>query len=94
MKAQSQLPHIVGALRSPGRLPGSLHSRQQETDQDADDSNYHQQLHQREARITPATQHGTLSLLEKQTTHTHLKDDPNGSRYFGCCDPLGGLALT
>ena len=42
---QADLLEIVGALHPPRRLPGRLHRRQQQRNEDPDDGDHHQQLH-------------------------------------------------
>jgi len=50
MQRENELFLIVLALRSPRGVAGGLHCRQQQSDQDSDDGNYHQELDEREAR--------------------------------------------
>ena len=49
LHAEGHLLEVVGALIAPRRLAGSLHGRQEEGHQDADDRNHHQQLDESEA---------------------------------------------
>jgi hypothetical protein len=50
MQRENELFLMVLALSSPRGFAGGLHGRQQQSDQDSDDGNYHQQLDEREAR--------------------------------------------
>jgi hypothetical protein len=43
---QRNLLQVIRALGPPGRLPGRLHRRQEQRDQDTDDGNHHQQFDQ------------------------------------------------
>ena len=47
--AESDLPDLVCARGATHRLAGGLDGRQLEADEDADDRDYHKQLHEREA---------------------------------------------
>ncbi len=46
MHRQANLPQVVCATRSVGRLAGTLHRRQQQSDEDGNDRDDHQQLDQ------------------------------------------------
>ena len=48
---QPDLLHVVGARAAPRRFAGSLHRRQQQRDQHADDRDHHQQLDQRKSTL-------------------------------------------
>jgi hypothetical protein len=45
LNANAELPKIILALRTPGRLACRLNGRQEQRHQDADDGNHHEQLH-------------------------------------------------
>ncbi len=47
VQRQADLLKMVRALQPPGRFPRSLHRRQQQRDQDANDGDNHEQLHER-----------------------------------------------
>ena len=47
------LLHVVGALRSTGRLAGSLHGWKQKCNQDPNDGDHHQQFDKRKCSPLP-----------------------------------------
>src|SRR6478752_6559105 len=49
VRGQCQLPHFVRAGRTPGRLAGGLHGRQEQRDEYANDGDDDQQLDKRKA---------------------------------------------
>ena len=49
MRGQGQLLQIIGALGASGGLSGTLHGRQQQGDEHADDRDDHEQFNERKA---------------------------------------------
>ena len=49
--SKRQLPHVVLTARPPGCLAGTLHRRQQQADQHADDGDHHEQFDEGEAAL-------------------------------------------
>jgi len=49
VQGESNLFHVIAALRSPRRFAGSLDGRQQQGNQNANDGDHNQQFDQREA---------------------------------------------
>src|SRR5262249_26176611 len=52
LQSQADLLEMVAALHAAGCFAGSLHCRQQQGDEHADDGDHHQQLHQ--GKSTPS----------------------------------------
>lgn len=46
VQREGDLPDLIRALHPARRLPGTLHGRQKQGNQDADDGNHHQKLYQ------------------------------------------------
>jgi hypothetical protein len=49
LEGEPELPEVVRATRSPGRLPARLHRWQQEPDEHRDDGDHSEQFDEREA---------------------------------------------
>jgi hypothetical protein len=69
VQRQPKLLEFVRATRPPGRLPGGLHGRQQQRDQNANDRNDHEQLYQGKAAPATAT-HATSPQNREQKSGT------------------------
>jgi hypothetical protein len=76
LQRQTVLLQVVTTLRSPRRFARSLHCRQEQRDQDANDRDYHQKFDQRKSN---ATQH--IVSLTPHNNHTAL-DGTNKSVRF------------
>lgn len=63
---QGQLLQVVGALHAPRCLAGRLNGREQQSNQNPDDSDDHEQLHQRKRLARERSDmHGISSLDRK-----------------------------
>jgi hypothetical protein len=63
VQGQADLLEIVLALRAATRLPRSLHRRQQERDENANDRDHHQQLHERKPMARCAGFHTSFLMI-------------------------------
>jgi hypothetical protein len=63
---QADLLQVVGALGAPGGLAGTLHGRQEQGDEHADDRDDHQQLDQGETASPRIRDHISFFCLEKE----------------------------
>ena len=60
MECETQLLEIIAAQGLPGRLPGCLHRRQKQADEDAYDGDDDQDLDEREAGLGSGYHHVCL----------------------------------
>jgi hypothetical protein len=82
VQPDADLLQVVVATGSPRRFAGSLHGRQQQCDQDADDCDDHQQLDEREREISTTThRHGRSPVNEKSDQLTRSQERNPQRRY-------------
>jgi len=64
VQAETELFQVVFALRPAGRLPGLLHRRQQQGNQNRDDGNHHQQFNQGKSAFRESEHRSSLQKEE------------------------------